>query len=371
MQDRRYHRPAEKEALWPVLRGRSSAGTGASSATSPSRASANTSTERPRCWPRTHATKWLASPEASRPGDAHAHGTVSHLLDSWLVAVKKRAKIRTYVGYESVVRVHLKPRIGDLDPQKVTSRHVTAMLADMETAVKAGRKEGSTEKVGPRTREIAYIIIGQAFRMLNPGLLDNVEKPKSQAEEMRPWSAEETRQFLAHVDETGDPHATMYRVALTTGLRKGEIFALTVDDVNFRTGHVSITKTWDYARMVAETPKTRSSRRTVVPPERTRVALRSYIMATGVRGDSRIFQFEVRNFSKCMVKAMRSAKVPVIRFHDLRHTYATLALAGGQNVKVISESLGHASVKITLDVYTHVMPGQAEQVAEAVDALIG
>jgi len=72
-----------------------------------------------------------------------------------------------------------------------------------------------------------------------------------------------------------------------------------------------------------------------------------------------------------MAKAMRTAKVPTIRFHDLRHTYATLALASGENPKVISESLGHASVAITMDTYAHVMPGQSERVAEAVDALIG
>jgi len=114
------------------------------------------------------------------------------------------------------------------------------------------------------------------------------------------------------------------------------MLALTVDDINFRSGHVSITKTWDEHRMVAGTPKTKSSRRTVVPPERTRQALRAYIMQTGIRGDSRIFQFEPRNMAKALNRAMRSAEVPVIRFHDLRHTYATIALSSGANVKVIS-----------------------------------
>ena len=313
---------------------------------------------------------WLASPEALNPHRAGSP-TVEHLLDAWLFNKKRTVKDKTYRSYETVVRIHIKPRIGMLDPAKVTSRHASALLADMETAVKVGRKEGSTDLVGPRTREIAYIVLGSAFKLIAPGLLDNVQKPKGEREEMHPWDADEAKRFLAHVDTVGDQHAALYRLALTTGLRKGEMLALTVADVDLKTGRTSITKTWNEKILQSGSPKSKSSKRTVILSERTRLALRSYIMATGRRGDDRIFPFEVRNLAKSMTKAMRSAKLPVIRFHDLRHTYATVALNQGQPLRAVSEALGHANPAITLNVYTHVMPGQAEAVANAVDAAIG
>lgn len=115
-------------------------------------------------------------------------------------------------------------------------------------------------------------------------------------------------------------------------------------------------------------PKTKSSRRRVKMPERTRVAVRDWIMATGVRGDQRLFPFEERALDKAAKKLMRAAGVPVIRMHDLRHTFATVALARGISPKVVQEMLGHASVKITLDTYSHVLPGMFEEAAETIDA---
>ena len=105
------------------------------------------------------------------------------------------------------------------------------------------------------------------------------------------------------------------------------MLALTPNDIDFRTGHVAISKTWHEHFMQSGTPKTKSSRRTIVLPARTRIALRAWSMQVGVRGDSRVFQFEPRNLSKKMQKAMRSANVPVIGLHTMRHTFATLALA--------------------------------------------
>ncbi|MHB8433985.1 MAG: site-specific integrase [Candidatus Tyrphobacter sp.] len=313
---------------------------------------------------------WLRSPEAANAKHIVGHLTVNDLMDSWLARKKKSTKDKTYFCYESVVRVHVKPRIGNLKPEKVTGRHITALLHDMECAVKTGRKEGSTDLVGARTRELAYIAIGAAFKMISPDILDNVQKPKGEREEMHPWDPAEAKRFLTHVEQNNDEHAALYRLALTSGLRKGEILALTIADIDLRTGHVSVTKTWNDKTLRSTTPKTKTSRRTVVIPERTRQAVRAYIMATGRRGDSRIFTPEVRNLAKAMKKAMKAAAVPEIRFHDLRHTYATLALGAGVPVKVVSESLGHAGVGITLDCYAHVMPGQAESAAAAVDAAI-
>ncbi|HUA07942.1 MAG TPA: site-specific integrase [Candidatus Acidoferrales bacterium] len=314
---------------------------------------------------------FLSSPVAANPKKFDGHRTINELLDSWLARKKKAIKDRTYGSYESVVRLHIKPALGELDPAKLTARHVVALLDALEHTVKAGRKDDSTDMIGPRTGQIVYTTLSQAFRILNPCLMLTVPKPKGEKMEIQPWDGEQARTFLLHVDAVNDAAAALYRLALTTGMRKGEMLALTVNDLNFKNGEVRITKTWNEKMLKATSPKTKSSRRTIIMPERTRQALRAYIMQVGVRGDSRIFTLEPRNLTKSMHKAMEAAKVPKIRFHDLRHSYATVALAAGVNVKVISLSLGHASVKITLDTYAHVLPGQSEAAAEKIDAAIG
>jgi integrase len=302
--------------------------------------------------------EFLRSPEAviAAKGRGGAD-TVSTALTLFLSGVKRTKSDGTWTSYESVTRVHIEPRIGALAPSKLSGRNVSGLLDTMEY-----------DGVGARTRELAYIIMGAAFKATHPDLLDNVEKPSVEKEEMHPWSPRDRDRFMVHITDTGSRHFAFLRLLLSTGIRKGEALALTVNDVDLKTGRASIAKTWNAKRRKFGPPKTKKSRRNVKMPERTRIALRNWIMETGVRGDQRIFPFEERALDKATKKLMRAANVPVIRVHDLRHTFATVALVRGISPKVVQEMLGHASVKITLDTYSHVVPGMFEQAAEAIDA---
>jgi integrase len=302
--------------------------------------------------------EFLRSPEAIVAAKGRgAADTVSTALTLFLSGVKRTKADGTWRSYESVVRVHIEPRIGNLAPTKLTGRNVTGLLDAMEY-----------DDVGARTREIAYIVMGAAFKATHPDLLDNVEKPTVEKEEMHPWSPEERDRFMSQITNTATRYFAFLRLLLSTGIRKGEALALTVNDIDLKLGRVRITKTWNSKTRKTGPPKTKSSRRSVKMPERTRIALREWIMATGARGNQRLFPFEERALDKAAKKLMRAAGVPAIRMHDLRHTFATVALVRGISPKVVQEMLGHASVKITLDTYSHVVPGMFEEAAEAIDA---
>lgn len=315
---------------------------------------------------------WLRSAEAADPAKLEGHTSVSNLLDSYLMRVKESKADRTYRSYDSVVRHHIKPRIGFLDPAKVTSKHISAMLDDMKRspiAIKGTPRHGKAKRlIGVRTRELAYVIVGAAFKALAPDLLSGVEVPKAKPQEMQPWKGEEASRFLAYVERSGDPHKTLYRVALRTGARKGELLALRVSDFDAKAGHIRITKSYNEKLRQDGPTKTPSSRRSIALSSETAGAMKKHVLATGVREDDRLFPVrDVRLLTKNMQRAMRAAGVPVIRFHDLRHTFATLALAARVPFKVVSEMLGHKSVKLTLDTYAHTLPGMHESAVEALE----
>ena len=173
---------------------------------------------------------WLRLPEAADPNKPEEHSNVASLLDAYLKRIKESKADKTYRSYESIVRNHIKPRVGSLDPARITSRHVTAMLDNMKNspvAIAGKPRHGKTKRlIGPRTRELTYIIIGAALKAVAPDLLANVEKPRAKAEEIHPWTSAEASRFLKSVDESRDPYRTLYRLALRTGARKGELLAL-------------------------------------------------------------------------------------------------------------------------------------------------
>lgn len=326
---------------------------------------------------------WLASP-ASNPEYVAEASTVADVLKAWRDDVARRGKkYRTLKSYESICRNHIEPRMGSVPADKLTGRHVRALLDELAkspVAIKGKPKHGGEKaRIGTRTLELVYVVIGAAFKARIPDLLDNVARPKPPANEMTTWNAKQASAFLAHVDSSGDPHAMLYRLALKTGARLGELLALTVSDFDHRARRLSITKIWNYEyidpvthvrKPRPESPKTEWSRRSIPLSVETASALRFFV---GRKiANARIFADvpDPKRLSVLMRRAMRKAGVPVIRFHDLRHSFATVALANGTNPKVLSGILGHKSTKLTLDVYSHALPGMGEDDIQRLENVI-
>ena len=202
---------------------------------------------------------------------------------------------------------------------------------------------------------------------------------------MRSWSPSEVRTFLAHVD--ADRLAAMWRLFVATGMRRGEVAGLRWIDVDLDAARLAVrsTRVLVYSEVQVTEPKTRRSRRVVALDPGTVTALVRHLEAqdlerrraaavwedTGyvfVREDGR--PLDPDRISHLFGVVSSCAGLPKIRLHDLRHTAATLALGAGVHPKIVSERLGHASIAITLDTYSHVLPSMQEDAATRVGALL-
>ena len=205
--------------------------------------------------------------------------------------------------------------------------------------------------------------------------------------EMRALSAEEAVALLKA--SRGDRYAALYWLALATGMRQGEMLALPWKNVDLSQGVVRVRRTlvivkggFEYAP-----PKTGRSRRDVELRAETIQALRDHrkrqleermrlggtpedhglVFATTTGTPIRRQNLHRRHFKPLL----KEAGLPDVRFHDLRHTFATLTLANGADLNTVSKMLGHASIKTTLDIYAHVIPGMQKRALSALDGLFG
>jgi len=183
----------------------------------------------------------------------------------------------------------------------------------------------------------------------------------------------------------GDRLEALYVLAITTGLRQGELLGLKWDDVDLGAGTLQVRRTLTTAKggPVLSTPKTKGSRRTVKLSQMALEALRSHLarqleeidrVGSLWRENGLIFASEMgkpldrRDITTHRFKPLlKRAELPQIRFHDLRHTCATLLLAKNVNPKIVSEMLGHASIAITLDSYSHILPNMQDSAAKAME----
>ncbi len=303
-----------------------------------------------------------------------------YLRGQWLPGVQTRLRPGTWVEYRSKAETHLIPAIGQVPLQQLT----TAMLNALYQQLLASG-------TGPRTVQYVHATIRKALNdAVRWGLLvrnpaHHASAPRPRSAEMRIWTADELRQFLACVH--GDRLYAAWHLAALTGMRRGEVLGLRWADLDLDSGWLSVRQTLvvvDNHPQVSE-PKTARSRRRIALDPDTIAALRAHhtaqaaerlaagpawpnhdLVFTRQDGDPLHPEYVRRRFDRRVARA----DLPRIRFHDLRHTHATLALQAGVHPKVVSERLGHTTVAMTLDVYSHAIPALQEDAAVAVADLI-
>ena len=193
---------------------------------------------------------------------------------------------------------------------------------------------------------------------------------KRDAKAMQFWTVDQYRQVIACVTDV-ELHA-IYQVLFWTGMRRGECLALTIEDIDFTSKTISITKTRDRrgGRDVITPPKTENSIRTVTIPDQLCAELQAYIkrLYHPARTDL-LFRRSPSNVSTSLGKAAERAGVPRIRVHDLRHSHASMLIELGFSPLLIAERLGHDSVDTTLRIYSHLYPNKQADVAAKLSAL--
>jgi integrase len=300
-------------------------------------------------------------------------------LGRWLAdSVRDTVRPTTFERYEQIVRLHIRPVLGQLKLKSLTSAHVRGLYRQK---LDAG--------LSPRSVQYVHVTLHKALEQaIADGLIprnatEAVKPPQVRREEMRPLTAEQVR--ILFDAAKGDRLEALYVLAVTTGLRQGELLGLKWDDVDLEAGTLRVRRTLTTAKGGPQltAPKTKGSRRTVKLTQSAVKALRSHLerqldeidkAGSLWRENGLIFASESgdpmdrRNLTTHRFKPLlKRAGLPQIRFHDLRHTCATLLLTKNVNPKIVSEMLGHASIAITLDTYSHVLPNMQDSAAEAME----
>jgi integrase len=305
--------------------------------------------------------------------------TVAAFLKSWLSdTAKDRVRPATFESYSSHVRVHIVPAIGKVKLQKLTPQHVNRMLADM-TAAGASPATANLVRATLRTALTSAV----KYRLVSQNVAGLSDARKQRKQRIRPLELDQIRQFLEFIRD--DRLGNLYHVAIATGLRQGELFALRwKQDVDLTDGvlHVrhTLTRTSDGWQLTA--PKTDQSERTIKLSQSAIAALRrqrsvchelQLLAAERWQEHGLVFPSTVgtplnaSNVTHRLQTLLEAAGLPRQRFHDLRHCTASLLLAEGMDLFTVKEILGHSQISLTANTYGHLMRKPSDEAANRLD----
>ena len=294
--------------------------------------------------------------------------TVRQYLEYWLEEVHKpNIKISTYVKYHKVIHGYILPAFGDLKLEKLTPQHVKSLYNKKQ-------RDGLSPKTIHSIHGVLHKALDNAvlWNLVTRNVCTVVKPPRLVKTEKPSLTMEEAHTLLESV--RGHRLEMLLTLALTTGMRRGEILALRWLDIDFKKKLVSVRRTVDYIPRhgyVENEPKTASGRRSIALPHfvldmlhqhRTRQLEAKLKAGSDWEDRNLVFTdlsggyFNPRYLEKLFPKVLADAGLPPIRFHDLRHSAATLLLAMGVSMKVVQEILGHSSFITTADIYGHVLP---------------
>lgn len=280
---------------------------------------------------------------------------------------RARVKPSTKHSYKAIARLHIIPRIGPAPTSRLTPQTIRGVIDAMA-------EDGASVSVQCHAltviRQSLDLAVEDGVISINPGRM--VKRPKREDPGITVWTAEQCLLLLEHCES--HPHYPIFVAAIATGIRQGELLSLRLCDVDISKGTFVITRTVVQLgnEFIVGPPKSKSGKRTVTIPEFALGTIKAHIAKRRFSGagdgdllfPARTGQFIRRNNLNRLLKMLcLKAGLPVVRFHDLRHTSLTLLLGSGENAKVVQERAGHSRISTTLDIYGHVMPGMQERAA--------
>ena len=299
-------------------------------------------------------------------------------LDHWYETYcKPNARPATQRTYEGYIRLYLHPRLGSIPLNKVTTSDIQQMCTWMMTEARLDQKNGDSGLSDSQVIN-CYSLCDRVLEkaMAEKLIVHNPAKgcklPPSRPKEMKVLSREDMQKVLIQAKE--ENYYELFLLEFATGLRLGELMALQWDDVDLVTGELRINKQVNLvgSKLVISEPKTKAAVRTLILPPSVRKVLAEYktrvnsrwLFPSPKKDDLPIIPSAV---SRRLHTLLEHAGCEQVRFHDLRHTFATNALAHGMDIKTLSTILGHVSSTTTLNTYSHVTDEMRQRAAVKID----
>jgi len=307
--------------------------------------------------------------------------------DSWRVTVKANLDVLTAKSYEMVIRKHIIPSIGRIPLKKLQPAQVQSYYTEMRKSGRTDGKGGLSNRTVLYHHRILHEALKHAMRLelVHRNVTDAVIPPKMEEYEAVTLTLEETAKLLEAAKQT-----RLYipiLLAISTGMRRGEVLGLRWKDVdlNRRTVRVVQILITDGQKLLFTPPKTKKSKRTIditdvltqaLKKHKTEQAKEKLALGAAYRDNGLVIAepdgtpVNPDTFSARYRKLLKDNDLPAVRFHDLRHTNATLLLENGANAKAVSAQLGHSNIGVTMDIYGHVTKTMREETVAIMEDIL-
>lgn len=300
--------------------------------------------------------------------------TYSEFLTEWLQSKSLKLRSITLKTYTGHVVNHIAAKLGHFELNKITTTQIEKFYISLSLESKLSNH--TISDIHKIVKNSFHSAVKRKYVTYSPVI--EAETPKFKKKEMMVWTLKESALFLSHVKEHRLYPA--FLLGLTTGMRQSEILGLRWKDVDFVNEHLNVRQTLSHdGKVLTVQTKTESSKRTISLYQEVLTTLEEHrrlidnekaainshyqendlVICTGTGTP-----LGPRNLLRTFYSYIEKANVPKIRFHDLRHTFATLLLTQGTNPKVVMEILGHAEIKTTLDIYSHVFQSVHKDTAQ-------
>ena len=309
--------------------------------------------------------------------------TFGEWIDFWYQQYAKiTLKPTTQSEYESLIYKHIIPEIGNIELYKLTQNDLQQFYLRLKTKGRLIRTEiygvGLSDRMVRACHTLCRKSLEKAVeeKLIRTNPATDCKLPPKKSKEMKVLTREEMQRFMAQAKYDG--YLELFILELSTGMRRGEILGLQWDDLNMQTGELKISRQVVLlnGKIHITEPKTKTSIRTIILPEDIVKMLARYKETTNSKWmfPSPVKEDMPRNPSavrKVLARTLKKAGCKHIRFHDLRHTFATTALANGMDIKTLSAIIGHNSAATTLNIYTHITDEMQRNAAEKIGQSLG
>ena len=304
--------------------------------------------------------------------------TVADFLIKWLADyARPNLSPRTIEGYEYIVTRYFIPALGNLILSQLKPEHLQQYYSEKQ-------KVGLSAQTIRHHHAVLHKALKTAMQweLLNRNVAEAVSCPRVQYPEMHTWNEDEVNKFLEAAKNS--PYYALFYTALFTGMRRSELLALRWQDIDLRLSEIYVNRSLHVlkgGKVIRRNPKTKAGKSTVALPPSAYLVLNEHrkvqeadCLLLGKPLTDTDFVFNTlgkpllsNTVTHAWIKFVRRLGIKPIRLHDARHTHASLMLKQGIHPKIVQERLGHSSIQITLDTYSHVAPGLQEAAAKKFD----